>query len=404
MRLHRKLPYNSNKMTRFLVIMLLFAGQGLNAQEKPGDFRRVDALALQIPDSQTRTTQGISGYITSNFTSQTDRSRAIFVWVATRIQYDIDNMFAVNFYESADEIIKEALSKRKGVCQHFAELFNAIANQSGIKTYVITGYTKQNGLVDYLPHAWCASLIDSVWYLVDPTWGSGYILDSRFIRKINDNYYKAKPEKMISSHMPFDPLWQFLNYPVTSQEFYEGRTAIDKSKPFFDYQDTLSRFEQESKIGKLEATSRRIEQNGVRNSLISDRLLHNRREIEFYYDSLRVEIYNSAVYNYNDGINHLNRFIDYRNRQFTPKKEESEIREMVNQAEWSLLNARLKLQEIQNPDSNTAASILQLNRSIEEAMLNLNEQRLFVDKYFRTGKMLRKSLFYKYTWMGIPLK
>ena len=394
---------NSNIIASFLVIMFLFAFQGLDAQDQTADFRRVDDLALRIPDSQTRTTREIAVYITSNFSSQTDRSRAIFVWVATTIQYDVDNMFAINFYQNTDEIIKEALSGRKGVCQHFAELYSAIANQSGLKTFVVSGYTKQNGSVDYLPHAWCASQIDSVWYLIDPTWGSGYISKGKFVRKINDNYFKAKPEKLISSHMPFDPLWQFLNYPVTSQEFYEGRTTTNTSKPFFDYPDTLKQFEQESRIGKLTASSRRIEQNGVRNSLIFDRLKHNRREIEYYNDSLRVEMYNSAVYNYNDGINHLNRFIDYRNRQFTPKKQENEIREMVSQAEWSLENARLKLQAIQNPDSNTAASILQLNRSIDEAMMNLNEQRIFVDKYFKTGKLLRKSLFYKYTWMGIPL-
>ena len=394
---------NSNIIASFLVIMFLFAFQGLDAQDQTADFRRVDELALRIPESQTKSTEEISGYITSNFTSQSDRSRAIFVWVATTIQYDVDNMFAINFYQNTDEIIKEALSGRKGVCQHFAELYSAIANQSGLKTFVVSGYTKQNGSVDYLPHAWCASQIDSVWYLIDPTWGSGYISKGKFVRKINDNYFKAKPEKLISSHMPFDPLWQFLNYPVTSQEFYEGRTTTNTSKPFFDYPDTLKQFEQESRIGKLTASSRRIEQNGVRNSLIFDRLKHNRREIEYYNDSLRVEMYNSAVYNYNDGINHLNRFIDYRNRQFTPKKQENEIREMVNQAEWSLANARLKLQAIQNPDSSTAASILQLNRSIDEAMMNLNEQRIFVDKYFKTGKLLRKSLFYKYTWMGIPL-
>jgi hypothetical protein len=316
---------------------------------------------------------------------------------------EFDNMFAVNFYQSTDEIIKEALSKHKGVCQHFAELYSAIANQSGIKTYVISGYTKQNGSVDYLPHAWCASLIDSTWYLIDPTWGSGYIHNARFIRKINESYFKSKPEKMISSHMPFDPLWQLLNYPVTSQEFYEGRTAIDTNKPYFDYLDTLKQSEQESRIGRLIGSSRRIEQNGVRNSLIFERLQHNRREIEYYYDSLRVERFNSAVFSYNEGINHLNRFIDFRNRQFTPGKQETEIREMVYNAERSLLNARLILKEINDPGSNTAASILQLSRSIDEAMMNLNEQKLFVDKYFKTGKMFRKTLFYKYTWMGIPL-
>lgn len=390
-------------MRVWIIALLICISVGLNAQKKTGEYLKVDEMALRIPDSLSKTTRGISRYISSNFTGQNDRSRAIFVWIATNIQYDIDNMFAINFYQSSEEIIDEVLSKRKGVCLHFAELYNALANQSGIKTYVVSGYTKQNGSVDYLPHAWCASLIDSAWYLIDPTWGSGYIQNSKFIRRINDYYFKVKPEIMIGSHMPFDPLWQFVYYPVTNQEFYEGKTALDKSKSFFSYQDTLRQFEQASEIEKLVSSSRRIEQNGVRNSLIFDRLQHNRREIEYYYNSLLVETYNSAVYYYNDGIDHLNRFIDYRNRQFVPKKQETEIREMVNNAERSLVNARLKLKEIINPDSNTATSMLQLDRSIDEAMLNLNEQRIFVDKYFRTGKMLRKSLFYKYTWMGIPL-
>ena len=37
----------------------------------------------------------------------------------------------------------------------------------------------------------------------------------------DDDYFMMKPEKAIKSHMPFDPLWQFLNYPITSTEFYE---------------------------------------------------------------------------------------------------------------------------------------------------------------------------------------
>ncbi|MBN1198679.1 MAG: hypothetical protein JXA23_04940, partial [Bacteroidales bacterium] len=300
----------TSEMRLLILPILLVVSTGLYAQEKTAAFGRVDALALRIPDSQARTTQGISNYVTSNFTSQTDRSRAIFVWVATSIQYDIDNMFAVNFYQGTDEIIKDVLSKRKGVCQHFAELYNEIANKSGIKTYVIAGYTKQNGSVDYLPHAWCASLIDSAWYLIDPTWGSGYIYNSKFIRKINNDYFKAKPEKMISSHMPFDPLWQFLNYPLTSQEFYQGRTAMNTSRPYFNFRDTLKSYEQESRIDRLIASRRRIEQNGVRNSLVSDRMQHIIREVDYYHDSIRVERYNSAVYHYNDGINHLNRFID----------------------------------------------------------------------------------------------
>jgi hypothetical protein len=32
--------------------------------------------------------------------------------------------------------------------------------------------------------------------------------------------------------MPFDYLWQFLNYPISNQEFYNGSTGVDKSKRF----------------------------------------------------------------------------------------------------------------------------------------------------------------------------
>ena len=82
----------------------------------------------------------------------------------------------------------------------------------------------------------------------------------------------------------------------------------------------------------------------------------------------------------------MNRFIDYRNKQFTPKKPDNEIQEMVYLSEKAFNNSRGKLKEIKNPDSNTINSVIQLNKSIDEAMMNLNEQKAFLDKYFKTGK------------------
>ena len=389
---------------RFLTLILLFGiAIGINAQKQTNEFTAVDKLALQIPDSLTNTANGLSDYINSKFTSQSDKSRAIFIWTTNNIQYDIENMFAINFYQSTSEIIDKVLKTKKGVCMHYAELYNSTANKVGVKSYVIAGYTKQNGFVDYIPHAWCASFIDSAWYIIDPTWGSGYIQNSKFVKKTNEFYFKAKPEQMVKSHMPFDPLWQFLNYPVTNQEFYEGKTGINKNKPYFNYPDTLMQFEQQSDILKLKSSSRRIEQNGVKNSLVFDMLQHNKREIEYHNSKILVEASNSAVTLYNDGINRLNGFIDYRNKQFTPTRPDNEIKEMVDLADKSLSSSREKLKEIKNPDSNTANSITQLNKSIDEAVLNLNEQKAFLEKYFKTGKLFRKSLFYKFSWMGIPL-
>jgi hypothetical protein len=388
---------------RIFITLILLSFSLVSEAQKGSEIFPVDKIALQIPDSLTNTTPGIARYINSNFTNQKDKSRAIFIWIVKNVQYDIENMFAINFYQNPKEIVDKVLNTKKGICMHYAELFNDLANQVGIKSFVISGYTKQNGFVDYIPHAWCAGLIDSTWFLFDPTWGSGYVQNAKFIKQVTNYYFMTKPELLIKTHMPFDPLWQFLNYPITNQEFYESKFQINKAKPFFNYNDTLANFEMESEIEQLQSSFNRIEANGVKNSLIFDRLQHNKREIEYYNNKMLVDRFNGATNLYNEGIIELNRFIDYRNKQFTPKKTDSEIKQMVEVAENYLNHSRDKLKEIKTPDSNIATSIIQLNRSIDEVIVNLNEQKTFLDKYFSTAKVFRKSLFYRYTWMGIPI-
>jgi transglutaminase/protease-like cytokinesis protein 3 len=385
-----------------ILITALGLSINLNAQ-KNNEYSAIDKVMVQIPDSLTKTTQGIADYVKLNFSKSNDQSRAIFIWIAKNIQFDIDNMFAINFYQKTNEIIDKVLSTRKGICMSYAELFNDIANKAGVKTYVISGYTKQNGFVDYIPHAWCASMIDSVWFLFDPTWGSGYIQNGKFVKQINNYYYKTKPEQIVKSHMPFDPLWQFLNYPITNQEFYEGKTQVNNKKDFFNFEDTLQRFEKQSEIEQLIGSSNRIEKNGVKNSLVFDRLQHNKREIEYYNNKKVVDNYNSAVNSFNSGINLLNVFIDYRNKQFTPKRPDAEIKQMVDTVDYLFNQARVQLNTLKNPDLNLATSITQLNKSLNDATVNLNDQKAFVDKYLKAGKLTRKSLFTKYTWFGIPL-
>ena len=389
---------------RFIFIFLIVLGLSteLHAQ-KSSDYSFIDKVMLQIPDSLTKTTQGIAHYVKVKFSKPTDQSRAIFIWIAKNIKYDIDNMFAINFYQKTNEIIDKTLQTHKGICMSYAELFNDIANKVGLKTYVVSGYTKQNGFVDYIPHAWCAGLIDSTWFLFDPTWGSGCIQNGKFVKQINNYYYKIRPEQLVKSHMPFDPLWQFLNYPITNQEFYEGKTQMNTKKVYFNFVDTLKQFERQTEIEQLISSSNRIEKNGVKNSLVFDRLEHNKRDIEYYNNKKVVECYNSAVNSYNNGINLLNVFINYRNNQFTPKKLDAEIKQMVDTVEILFNQSRLQLSSIKNPDTNTSISITQLNKSIDDASKNLNEQKAFVDKYIKTNKMFRKSLFTKYTWFGIPL-
>ncbi|HZE83764.1 MAG TPA: transglutaminase domain-containing protein, partial [Puia sp.] len=294
------------------------------------EYADIDKKALHMPDSSTATTTGIAAYINANFNRSGEKARAAWIWIATNIQYDIANMFAINFYEKKEEKIAKPLQTRKGICENYAALFNDICAKTGVPSFVVEGYTKQNGFADYIPHAWCAAYIDTAWFLFDPTWGSGYVNNGKFYNKINNDYYRVRPAVFIRSHMPFDYLWQFLNYPVSNQEFYEGRTEQNKSKPFFSYPDSISAYE---KLGEMEAyaaAAGRIEKNGVKNSMIFDRLQHLRSEIEVGRQNRVISLYNSAIADFNRSISSFNVFIDYHNKQFMPMKPDPGIQAMLD--------------------------------------------------------------------------
>lgn len=386
------------KSAAFIFVFISIAK--ILAAQKPvvNEYAAIDKKALQLPDSLTKTTHDIANYVTANFATNKDKTRAIFIWITSNIEYDIQNMFALNFYEQKEDKITKPLKSRKGICENYAALFTDVCVKAGIKSYVVEGYTKQNGFAGYLPHAWCAAFIDSAWFMFDPTWGSGYVSAGKFYKKINNAYFKAAPATLIKSHIPFDYLWQFLHYPITNQEFYEGTILENKSKPYFDYSDSIKVYEKQDHIDQLISSSYRVEKNGVKNSLVFDRLQHIKIELEMDRQNKAVNLYNGAVAGYND-------FIQYRNKQFTPMKSDSAIQNMIDTVNTQLAEAKLKLNQITNPDANAVTMISQFNKSIADISVQIKEQQEWLTLYFSKGKSKRKSMFYekKYSLFGIPL-
>ena len=202
--------------------------------------------------------------------------------------------------------------------------------------------------------------------------------------------------------MPFDYLWQFLNYPITNQEFYEGKTQQNKMKPYFNFMDSIKLYENQSNIDQLKSSAYRVEKNGVKNSLIFDRLQHLKIEIENdkiakENDRLKtiIDLYNSAIVDYNEGINAFNEFINYRNTQFTPPKTDIEIQKMLDISDSKLTESKIKLGQISKPDVNTANLIIQLTKSLDAANEQLKAQNDWLKLYLSKGKIQRKAMFYK---------
>jgi len=382
-------------MSSRIIFLIFIALSSIAEAQQFNEYFNVDNIMQKMPDSLTSSSQDIANYINSYFSSDTDKCRAAFIWIASNIEYDYENIFAKDNYQTTNEIIEKALKTRKGICMNFAELFNDIARRTGVKSYVVYGYTRQSGQVDRIPHAWCACLAGLSWLVYDPTWGSGFIQNSRFVRKLNNYYCKISPGLIIKTHMPFDPLWQFLYYPVTNQEFIEGKTQVNDKKRYFNFTDTLIITENQQPIEQLKSSIYRIEKNGVVNELITERIQYLKREIEYHYNKNNAENYNSAAALYNSGVRFMNDFINYRNKQFIPQKPDEEIKQMLDTAAHSFKLSRDIVKNIVKPEPNISSLVRQLNKSLDESTVSLNEQKAFLGKYIRTEKSLRKSLFYK---------
>ncbi|MFV7234355.1 transglutaminase domain-containing protein [Flavobacterium sp. ZB4R12] len=363
----------------------------------------IDKKMSTISTSSTNSTEAIANYINANFKTDADKIRAVFYWIASNISYDVANMFTVNFNETPQEQIMKTLKTKKGVCIHYAEVFNDISNKIGIQSYIIEGYTKQYGKVANLAHAWCAAKIDDKWYLFDPTWGSGYVNNGKFLKKLNENYFKAEPTKLISSHIPFDYLWQFLNYPITNNEFYAGITQINKSKKYFSFESEISKYNTLSEIDKLFESAVRIEKNGVKNAMILERLEGKKKEMTYLRQNSKVEKLNSIVNNYNEAVDLLNDFVHYRNNKFKPILSDDEISSMIQAPIEKLAKCQDAIYTIGSIGTENSSNLTSLKKSVNDVLGQAKEHELFVQEYLSKSKNVRKTMFTKVFWFGVPL-
>lgn len=368
------------------------------------DYSSIDKKMAAIPNNLTFSTDSIAKYINTNFKSENDKIRAVFYWTASNISYDVKNMFVVNFEETNQDRITKSLKSKKGVCFHYALIFNEISNKIEIQSYIISGYTRQNGKVgDDLSHAWCAAKIDNKWYLFDPTWGSGFVNKGAFNKKMNNYYFKTEPNKIITSHIPFDYLWQFLNYPITNSEFYLNKTQIDKTKKYFDFEKEIAKLTSLSEIDQLFESSERIEKNGLKNGLIREEYQNKKKQLAYLRQNGSIDKLNAVVSEMNEAVALLNDFIFYRNNKFKPALSDEEISEMVQKPREKLLKCQNNIYKIGSVGSENASNVNSMKKSIQTNLAMAEEQVSFVKNYLSKSKIVRKTMFSKVSWLGIPL-
>ena len=372
-------------MKRVILIFIFIFSAGIMMGV---DYTKIDKRAESVPGN-LKTAKDITRYLTKGLNSPTEKVRIIYFWMAHAIRYDIAKMNSNETYTDPQQLVDEVLKTRKGVCANYAALFHACCQSAGIQSYIIEGYTRQNDKIVPLAHAWNAVYIDGRFYNIDVTWAAGYVRGKKYFQQFRDNYFMILPVDFIKTHMPFDPVWQFSNNPVTHNDFESNDFAALKKQSDFNFGDSINTMSRLSTAEKSKREIRRITKAGITNKMIRDKVVQNRQ-------SIATEVYNSSATNFNKGVVKYNEYIQYKNTQFNKLAiKDDKILELLSSARRLFESAEESLSNLNIDDTDLKNPIHSMEISIKRMTKSLDEEDAFMSKYIKTSKPLRLILFYK---------
>ncbi|MDD4093725.1 MAG: transglutaminase domain-containing protein, partial [Methanothrix sp.] len=211
-----------------MLLLLLMLQPLVLAADSTDD--EIDAHALAAPASAEGSVKSLATYLIEPAANDREKARAIFRWICENIDYNVDVFFSG---KAGSTNSTDVLKSRKSVCYGYSDLFLALAKEAGLEARRIKGYGKGYG---YQPgtnftgpsnHAWNAVRINGSWYLVDSTWGAGYVSgDGKYVRHFDDHFFMTPPSQFVFNHFPEEEQWQLLDEPLSKPEF-EGLVYLE---------------------------------------------------------------------------------------------------------------------------------------------------------------------------------
>ena len=354
-----------------------------------------------IPDSVTVSATALAKYLVTHNTSQLEVLRSLYAWMSSHITYDVVNTYKPDYYKDTADAVDKTLRTRTAVCQGYASLFMETARKAGIPAWLVSGYPMKDGKPDVASHAWVAVFTDSKWLLIDPTWGAGYVNNNKYQAKLNWSYFLVPPAAFIKTHVPFDPLFQFLEHPLRHDEIRDGKWTAARDNPPFAYKDTLAAFAGMSALKQAGNSLARIERYGITNQMITVELSYLQNVIangklqeDVNAQNSQVNKMNGISSRLNEVTNAFNEYIVFKNQQFSPSKPDNEIREWIDGMAAQLGDIGKLLDEVK-PDPAYNGNMAEMRTAAGGLKQRVTEEQAFVTKYLKTGRLFRKSLFYK---------
>ena len=194
-------------------------------QVTASDLKRMDDIAANTSKNYELSMETLTAYFLSQTQNTILLARLLYTWMAIHINYD-DNGYNTGNYKATDAA--SVFQNKKAVCAGYSNLFKSIATLMGLECVSISGYSKGYGSYEgerftKSNHAWNAIKVNSTWYLIDATWGSGYgkTINGALVtvKEFDDYWFMTNPDAFIFSHYPEDPQWCLTSINVQKHAF-----------------------------------------------------------------------------------------------------------------------------------------------------------------------------------------
>ena len=214
------------------------------------DFTQVDDLVDSYPKFSK--VEALAKRISSDFSSDENKARATFYWLAKNIRYNLKEYYnptqrSYNFSYATeaekqqklqalkDGIIADAFKTKQGVCEEYAQSFKKICDLLEIEAEVIKGNVRNTPneigkLATSTNHAWNAVKLKDKWVILDATWAAGFEYNGRWVKQFDNYFYNIPKEKIFKTHFPEKTIWVLRFGRMSLQEFYNqpiyGKTIL----------------------------------------------------------------------------------------------------------------------------------------------------------------------------------
>lgn len=206
------------------------------------NFTKADNIAKLNRNENLKNLPLLCYKLTHKLSTDVEKFRAIYTWVATNIKADAkthnkvtrmrekfknDSVSLSNWNTTYKKIVfKKLVKHKKTMCTGYAYLIKEMASIVNIESKIINGYgrtvSSNIDMLENINHSWNSVKLNNKWYLCDATWSSGYIDENDiFITDYNTGYFLTDPVLFSKNHYPLQQKW-LLNTTQTVSNFTES--------------------------------------------------------------------------------------------------------------------------------------------------------------------------------------